>query len=103
MTPHAYGNALERVRAAIVAAAVTVDVVDVGGGFPSVYPGMEPTDLEHYFDTIHRGFESLPISYSAELWAEPGRALCAEYSNVLVRGETRRDDVPGSGGRRGRK
>src|SRR3546814_16715519 len=74
MTPHAYGNALERVRAAIVAAAVTVDVVDVGGGFPSVYPGMEPTDLEHYFDTIHRGIESLPISYSAELWAEQGRA-----------------------------
>src|SRR3546814_5220420 len=70
MTPHAYGNALERVRAAIVAAAVTVDVVDVGGGFPSVYPGMEPTDLEHYFDTIHRGFESLPISYSAELRSE---------------------------------
>ncbi|API58984.1 decarboxylase [Tardibacter chloracetimidivorans] len=93
MTPHAYGNALERVRAAIVAAAVTVDVVDVGGGFPSVYPGMEPTDLEHYFDTIHRGFESLPISYSAELWAEPGRALCAEYSSVLVRVEKRRDDV----------
>src|SRR3546814_4051701 len=44
MTPHAYGNALERVRAAIVAAAVTVDVVDVGGGFSSVYSGMEPTD-----------------------------------------------------------
>jgi ornithine decarboxylase len=93
MSPQAYGNALERVRAAIVAAAVTVDVVDVGGGFPSVYPGMEPTDLENYFETIHRGFESLPVSYSAELWAEPGRALCAEYSSVLVRVERRRDDV----------
>ena len=34
--------ALERVRAAIVEAAVTVDIVDVGGGFPSSYPGMEP-------------------------------------------------------------
>src|SRR3546814_5372149 len=54
---------------------------------------MGPTDLENYFETIHRGFESLPISYSAELWAEPGRALCAEYSSVLVRVEKRRDDV----------
>jgi ornithine decarboxylase len=69
---------------------VTVDVIDVGGGFPSSYPGMEPPPLERFFETIHRAFESLPISYSAELWAEPGRALCAEYSSVVVRVERRR-------------
>ena len=83
---------MERVRAAIVEAAVTVDIVDVGGGFPSVYPGMEPPALEAYFDIISRAFESLPISYSAELWCEPGRALCAEYTSLLVRVEKRRGD-----------
>src|SRR5687768_12590237 len=92
MSPAAFGEAMERVRAAIVEAAVTVDIVDVGGGFPSVYPGMEPPPLEAYFDVIHRSFESLPISYSAELWCEPGRALCAEYASVLVRVEKRRGD-----------
>jgi ornithine decarboxylase len=71
---------------------VTVDIVDVGGGFPSSYPGMEPPPLEAYFDVIHAAFESLPISYSAELWCEPGRALCAEYASVLVRVEKRRGD-----------
>ena len=90
MSPQAYSDAIERVRAAIVDAAVTVDIIDVGGGFPSVYPGMEPVSLERYFDAIHRGFESLPISYSAELWCEPGRALSAEYSSVVVRVERRR-------------
>ncbi|MBO9622683.1 MAG: type III PLP-dependent enzyme [Sphingomonas sp.] len=90
MAPEAYANAMERVRSAIVEAGVTVDVIDVGGGFPSSYPGMEPPPLEHYFATIHRAFESLPISYSAELWAEPGRALCAEYSSLIVRVERRR-------------
>jgi ornithine decarboxylase len=90
MTPAAYHAAMERVRAAIVAAAVTVDIVDVGGGFPSCYPGMEPPPLEAYFDVIHKAFEDLPISYSAELWCEPGRALCAEYASVLVRVEKRR-------------
>jgi ornithine decarboxylase len=90
MSPEAYANAMERVRAAIVEAGVTVDVIDVGGGFPSSYPGMEPPPLERYFATIHRAFESLPISYSAELWAEPGRALCAEYSSLIVRVEKRR-------------
>jgi ornithine decarboxylase len=92
MTPAAFHEALERVRAAIVEAAVTVDIVDVGGGFPSVYPGMEPPPLETYFELIARGFESLPISYSAELWCEPGRALCAEYASLLVRVEKRRGD-----------
>ncbi|HEX8621779.1 MAG TPA: type III PLP-dependent enzyme [Allosphingosinicella sp.] len=92
MTPMAYFEAMERVRAAIVEAAVTVDIVDVGGGFPSVYPGMEPPPLEAYFDVISRAFESLPISYSAELWCEPGRALCAEYASLLVRVEKRRGD-----------
>lgn len=92
MTPFAYVQALERVRAAIVDASVTVDIVDVGGGFPSIYPGMEPPPLEDYFAAIHRAAESLPVSYSSELWCEPGRALAAEYSSMLVRVERRRGD-----------
>ncbi len=92
MSPQAYAQAMERVRAAIVAAAVTVDVVDVGGGFPSVYPGMQPPPLDAYFRTIHEAFERLPVSYSAELWCEPGRALSAEYASLLVRVERRRGD-----------
>ena len=92
MTPFAYVQALERVRAAIVEAAVTVDIIDVGGGFPSVYPDLDPPALEDYFQLIHQHFEALPISYSAELWAEPGRALCAEYSSIIVKVEKRRGD-----------
>ena len=92
MTPSAYVEALERVRAAIVSSGVTVDVIDVGGGFPSVYPGMEPPALEAYFEAIARAYESLPVSYSSELWCEPGRALCAEYSSLIVRVEKRRGD-----------
>ncbi|NML94892.1 type III PLP-dependent enzyme [Novosphingobium olei] len=92
MTPHAYVQALERVRAAIVDASVTVDIIDVGGGFPSIYPGMEPPPLEDYFGVIDRTYESLPVSYSAELWCEPGRALCAEYNSMIVRVEKRRGE-----------
>ncbi|MEO7634276.1 MAG: type III PLP-dependent enzyme [Sphingomicrobium sp.] len=92
MTPAAYSDAMGRVRDAIVEAAVTVDIVDIGGGFPSWYPGMEPPPLEAYFTIIHNAFEALPISYSAELWCEPGRALCAEYASLVVRVEKRRGD-----------
>ena len=92
MSPAAYADAMELVRDAIVEAAVTVDIVDVGGGFPSNYPGMEPPPLDAYFQVIHSAFEALPISYSAELWCEPGRALCAEYASLVVRVEKRRGD-----------
>ncbi len=72
------------VRAAIVDAAVTVDVIDVGGGFPSAYPGMTPPPLERFFETIHRAFESLPVSYSGRIGGRAGpRAVCAEYASVV--------------------
>lgn len=90
MTPLAYVHALERVRTAIVEASVTVDIVNVGGGFPSIYPDMAPPSLNHYFSAIDRTFEDLPISYSAELWCEPGRALAAEYNSLIVKVEQRR-------------
>lgn len=92
MTPFAYVQALERVRAAIADASVVIDMIDVGGGFPSIYPDMEAPPLEDYFSVIHRHFYELPIAYNAELWCEPGRALCAEYSSLIVRVEKRRGD-----------
>ena len=90
MTPFAFVQALDRVRAAIADASVVIDMVDVGGGFPSVYPGMEPPPLQDYFEIIHRHFYALPIAYNAELWCEPGRALCAEYNSLVVKVEKRR-------------
>jgi ornithine decarboxylase len=90
MTPFAYVQALERARAAIADAGVVIDMIDVGGGFPSWYPGMEPPPLEDYFAIIHRHFEALPIAYNAELWCEPGRALSAEYNSLIVKVEKRR-------------
>ena len=42
--------------------------------------------------SIHRALREPADHYSAELWCEPGRALCAEYASVLVRVEKRRGD-----------
>ena len=90
MTPFAFVQALDRTRAAIAEASVVIDMIDVGGGFPSIYPDMEPPPLEDYFAMIAKHFEALPIAYNAELWCEPGRALCAEYSSMIVKVEKRR-------------
>ena len=92
MTPFAFVQALDRTRAAIAEASVVIDMIDVGGGFPSVYPGLEPPPMEDYFAIIARHFEALPIAYNAELWCEPGRALSAEYSSMIVQVNKRRGE-----------
>ena len=92
MTPFAFVQALDRTRAAIAEASVVIDMVDVGGGFPSAYPGLEPPPMEDYFAIIARHFEALPIAYNAELWCEPGRALSAEYSSMIVQVNKRRGE-----------
>jgi ornithine decarboxylase len=93
MRPTAYQAAMSQVGRAISRAGVIVDVVDVGGGFPSVYPGMVPPDMSEYADAIHRGFNDMPVSETTELWCEPGRALVAESSSILCKVELRKGDA----------
>ena len=45
MHPHAYGAAIERANRMIRKAGVILDSLDVGGGFPAAYPGLEPAPL----------------------------------------------------------
>ena len=92
MTPFAFVQAMDRTRAAIAEASVVIDMIDVGGGFPSIYPDMDPPPLEDYFAIIAKHFEELPVAYNAELWCEPGRALCAEYSSMIVQVTKRRGE-----------
>ncbi|MBI1359216.1 MAG: type III PLP-dependent enzyme [Alphaproteobacteria bacterium] len=91
MSPSAYRDAMELASRVIVHAGVTVDVVDVGGGFPSAYPGMAPPDLQLYMNVIREAFEDMPVLMNADLWCEPGRALVAESTSILARVELVKD------------
>ena len=92
MTPDAYVRALDEVRKLIVKAGVVVDRLDVGGGFPSVYPGMEPAPLVSFVNAIRDGVDKLPVRDNMRLMCEPGRALVAEAESLIVRVEARRGD-----------
>ncbi len=93
MRPTAYQAAMSQASRALVRAGVFADVVDVGGGFPAIYPGMSPPALEDYMDSIHRGFDEMKVHEATELWCEPGRALVAESSSLLVKVELRKGDA----------
>jgi ornithine decarboxylase len=93
MRPSAFQAAMAQASRALVRAGVFADVVDVGGGFPSVYPGMIPPDLPEYVAAIDRGFAEMMVHETTELWCEPGRALVAEGSSLLTRVELRKGDA----------
>ena len=90
MTPDAYTHALTEVGRLIGQAGVVVDRLDVGGGFPSVYPNMQPAPLSSFMTAIRDGVEKLPVREDVRLMCEPGRALVAEAESVIVRVEARR-------------
>src|SRR5258708_22811771 len=93
MRPTAFQAAMAQASRAIVRAGVMVDIVDVGGGFPSVYPGMVPPDMADYLDSIERGFAEMMVHEGTELWCEPGRALVAEASSILAKVELKKGDA----------
>lgn len=93
MRPLAYKSAMLEVNRAIVAAGIVVDVVDIGGGFPAIYPEMNPAPLQAYMTEIAEGFEQMYVAQNAQLWAEPGRALVAEAGSILARVELRKGEA----------
>jgi ornithine decarboxylase len=92
MRPMAYRQAMLEANRAIIRAGVVVDVVDVGGGFPAIYPGMDPAPMALYMREITEAFEQMSVAQNAQLWAEPGRALVAEAGSILARVELRKGD-----------
>lgn len=92
LDPTAWERALERVGVVLARAAVDIDVLDVGGGFPVAYADVVPPPLEDFIAAIGRGLSRLELPSTTEIWAEPGRALAAPGQSVVVRIEGRRGD-----------
>ncbi|MFN3910590.1 type III PLP-dependent enzyme [Hyphomonas sp.] len=85
MKPSAWAQAMADASRIIIDAGVTVDIVDVGGGFPAIYADKAPPEMQDYVAMVMRSFENMFVLENAELWCEPGRALVAEAESLLVR------------------
>jgi ornithine decarboxylase len=74
----AVGNIIKKTK-------IIPDIINVGGGFPSIYPDLNPEPLESYLDEIKRSIANLNLPLSPELICEPGRALVAESGSTIVK------------------
>ncbi len=93
MDPLAWRRALVLAGSVIAEAGVPIDIIDVGGGFPVAYPGMVPPPLGAFIAEIESSVEALNLPSMPHLWAEPGRALAAAGTSVVVQVQGRRGDA----------
>ncbi len=91
--PDAYRIAIRMTKEVIEKTGIVIDYFNVGGGFPSIYPGMIPPNLKEYFYAIHNEFAQISGYKSMQLLAEPGRALVAESMSLIVKVELRKNNL----------
>ncbi len=84
-----YDMAIGYARSVVDAADVTIDSIDVGGGFPVSYPGMPSPPMAEFFAAIKTSLKNHDFG-ALDVLGEPGRALCAEGGSSLVRIELRK-------------
>jgi len=82
--PGAWTRAFELAGAVIRDAGVEIDIIDVGGGFPVSYPDRTPPALDAFMTAIRQGAAALGLARPPRLWAEPGRALVAAGTSIVV-------------------
>jgi ornithine decarboxylase len=85
MHPISYAKGITEIGNIIKKTKIIPDYINVGGGFPSIYPDLVPDNLIAYFNEIKKSLENLKIENMPKIICEPGRALVAESSSTIVR------------------
>ena len=85
MNPISYAKGINDIEKIIKKTKIIPDYINVGGGFPTIYPDLIPQTLENYFSEIKKNLENLNLKKIPEIICEPGRALVAESGSTIVR------------------
>jgi ornithine decarboxylase len=78
-------KAISEVENIIKKTKIIPDIINVGGGFPSVYPDLNPEPLENYLNEIKNSIKRLNLPITPRLICEPGRAIVAESGSTIVK------------------
>ena len=80
-----YSKGISEVGNIIKKTKIIPDIINVGGGFPSVYPDLNPEPLNNYLDEIKKSLKNLKLPKLPEIICEPGRAIVAESGSTIVK------------------
>ena len=90
MHPISYSKGIFEIGNVIKKTKIIPDVINVGGGFPTIYPDLVPQSLKNYFEEINKALKNLKIKKIPEIICEPGRAIVAESGSTVVRVDLRK-------------
>ena len=90
MHPISYSKGISEIGNIIKKTKILPDYINIGGGFPTIYPDLVPQSLDNYFEEIKKGLENLKLEKLPEIICEPGRAIVAESGSTVVRVNLRR-------------
>ena len=85
MHPISYTKGIADIGNIIKKTKIIPDYINIGGGFPAIYPDLVPQSLDNYFEEIKKGLSNLKLEKLPEILCEPGRALVAESGSTIVR------------------
>ena len=85
MHPISYSKGIADIGNIIRKTKIIPDYINIGGGFPAIYPDLVPQSLDNYFEEIKKGLSNLKLEKLPEILCEPGRALVAESGSTIVR------------------
>ncbi len=85
MHPISYAKGISEIGNIIKRTKIVPDIINVGGGFPTIYPDLVPQSMQSYFDEISKGLKNLKLQKIPEIICEPGRSLVAESGSTIVR------------------
>ncbi len=85
MHPISYAKGISEIGNIIKKTKIIPDYINVGGGFPTIYPDLVPQSLDNYFKEIKKTLDNLKLEKMPEILCEPGRALVAESGSTIVR------------------
>ena len=80
-----FSKAINEIGNIIKKTKIIPDTINVGGGFPSIYPDLRPESLESYIEEIKKALKNLRLSKIPKILCEPGRALVAESGSTVVK------------------
>ena len=85
MHPISYAKGISEIGNIIKKTKIVPDYINVGGGFPTIYPDLIPHNMIEYFSEIKKGLDNLKLERMPKIICEPGRALVAESGSTIVR------------------
>ena len=85
MHPISYSKGINEIKYIIKKTKIVPDVINIGGGFPTIYPDLVPQSLDSYFEEIKNSLNKLKLEKKPEIICEPGRAIVAESGSTIVR------------------